>query len=110
VPERAGERRTTLHRTGRARTSLDSNQSETVVAISRCAHSIAKQLIDLDVSGILSEAAYVDGNVALDQELHALRGKKADLVRGLPLLHTESVDLSIRQFCDAARARFVRSS
>ncbi len=45
-------------------------------------------------------------NVALDQELHALKHKKEEFTRGLPLLHTE--DLSIQQFCDTARARFER--
>jgi hypothetical protein len=67
-----------------------------------------RQLIDLYASGVLSEAVYVDGNVALDQELHALKHKKQEFTRGLPLLHTESVDLSIQQFCGAARARFER--
>ena len=56
--------------------------------------------------GHLPEAAYVDANVSLDKELHALKLKKAEFVQGLPLLHKESVELSIRQFCEIALARF----
>ncbi len=46
--------------------------------------------------------------MALDQEPNALKHKKEEFTRGLPLLHTE--DLSIQQFCDTARARFERCS
>jgi site-specific DNA recombinase len=67
-----------------------------------------RQLIDLYASGHLAEAAYVNANISLDQELHELKSKKAEFVGGLPLLHKESVDLSIRQFCDIARVRFER--
>ncbi len=42
------------------------------------------------------------------RELHELKREKAEYIREIPLLHKESVDLSIRQFCDAARARFER--
>ncbi|HWN49740.1 MAG TPA: hypothetical protein VNO18_07920 [Xanthobacteraceae bacterium] len=48
----------------------------------------------------------MDTNVSLDKELHALKLKKAEFVQGLPLLHKESVEFSIRQFCEIARARF----
>src|SRR5262249_15625409 len=65
-----------------------------------------RQLIDLYASGHLAEAAYVDANISLDQELHELKSKKAEFVAGLPLLHTESIEPSIRQFCDVARVRF----
>jgi site-specific DNA recombinase len=64
-----------------------------------------RQLIDLYASGNLSEEAYVNANVDVDREVHALKLKKADVVRGLPLLHKESIDVSIRQFSDAARVR-----
>jgi len=67
-----------------------------------------RQLIDLYASGHLAEAAYVDANISLDQELHELKNKKAEFVGGLPLLHTESIEPSIRQFCDIARIRFER--
>jgi site-specific DNA recombinase len=67
-----------------------------------------RQLIDLYASGHLAEAAYVDANISLDQELHELKSKKAEFVGGLPLLHLESIEPSIRQFCDIARARFER--
>src|SRR5215471_4509967 len=40
--------------------------------------------------------------------LHELKSKKAEFVGGLPLLHVESIEPSIRQFCDIARARFQR--
>jgi hypothetical protein len=50
----------------------------------------------------------VDANVSLDKELHALKLKKAEFVHGLPLLHKESVELSVRQFCDVARVRLER--
>jgi hypothetical protein len=40
--------------------------------------------------------------------LHELRQKKVQYVREIPLLHQESIDLSIQQFCDVARARFER--
>jgi hypothetical protein len=60
----------------------------------------------MEHSGHLAEAAYVDANVFLDKELHVLKLKKAEFVQGLPLLHRESVELSIRQFCEIARARF----
>jgi hypothetical protein len=50
--------------------------------------------------------AYVDGNVTLDQELHRLAVKRAAL---LPLLHdADAVAASVRDFCDAARARLER--
>lgn len=42
------------------------------------------------------------------KELDVLRHKKAEFVQGLPLLHKESVEFSIRQFCDIARMRFER--
>jgi hypothetical protein len=48
----------------------------------------------------------VDANVSLDKELDALKRKTAEFVQGLPLLHTESVELSIRQFCEAAKFCF----
>jgi hypothetical protein len=67
-----------------------------------------RQLIDLYASGHLAEAAYVDANISLDQELHKLKSEKAEFVQGVPLLHTESVEPSIRQFCDIARLRFER--
>jgi hypothetical protein len=67
-----------------------------------------RQLIDLYASGHLAEAAYVEANISLDQELHELQSRKAEFVRGLPLLHTESIEPSIQQFCDIARARFER--
>jgi hypothetical protein len=67
-----------------------------------------RQLIDLYASGHLAEAAYVDANISLDQELHELKGRKAEFVGGLPLLHTESIEPSLRQFCDIARLRFER--
>ena len=65
-----------------------------------------RQLIDLYASGHLAEAAYVDANISVDQELAELTSMKAQFVSGLPLLHRESVDASIRHFCDGARARF----
>jgi len=67
-----------------------------------------RQLIDLYASGHLAEAAYVDANISLDQELHDLKSKKAEFVGGLPLLHTESIEPSIRHFSDIARVRFER--
>src|SRR5215471_17257249 len=67
-----------------------------------------RKLIDLYASGHLAEAAYVDANISLDQELHELRSKKAEFVGGLPLLHTESIEPSIWQFCGSARVRFER--
>jgi hypothetical protein len=46
------------------------------------------------------------GNVTLDQELHWLAVKRAAL---LPLLHdADAVAASVRDFCDAARARLER--
>src|SRR3981189_2415318 len=39
-----------------------------------------------------------------------LRQKKAQYVCEIPLLHQESINLSIQQFCDVARARFERCS
>lgn len=50
----------------------------------------------------------MDANISLDQELHALQREKAEFVRGLPLLHTESIAPSIQQFCDIARLKFER--
>jgi hypothetical protein len=67
-----------------------------------------RQLIDLYASGHLAEAAYVDANISLDQELHELKSKKTEFVGGLPLLHKESIEPSIWQFCDIARVRFER--
>jgi hypothetical protein len=64
-----------------------------------------RQLIDLYASGNLSEEAYVNANVEVDREVHALKLKKADVVRALPLLHKESIEVSIRRLADAARAR-----
>jgi hypothetical protein len=62
-----------------------------------------RRLIDLYAAGDLPEGAYVDGNVTLDQELHRLAVKRAAL---LPLLHdADAVAASVRDFCDAARAR-----
>jgi hypothetical protein len=62
-----------------------------------------KRLIDLYATGELSEEAYVNGNVALDGELHGLRRKRAELV---PLLHSaDAIDASLREFCETARAR-----
>lgn len=43
------------------------------------------------------------------KKLHGLKRKKAELTQGLPLLHKESVELSIQQFGAAARAS-VRAS
>jgi Recombinase/Recombinase zinc beta ribbon domain len=64
-----------------------------------------KRLIDLYASGNMSEETYINENVALDQELHRLKLKKEEF-SGLPLLHKESIDVSIRHFCDNAKARF----
>jgi hypothetical protein len=65
-----------------------------------------RRLIDLYAEDELLEAAYVDGNVTLDQELHRLPVKRATL---LPLLHdADAVGASVRDFCDAARARLER--
>ncbi len=50
----------------------------------------------------------VDANISLDQELDALQSEKAEFVHGLPLLHTESIEPSIQQFCDIARVRLER--
>jgi hypothetical protein len=62
-----------------------------------------KRLIDLYATGELSEEAYVNGNVALDGELHGLRLKRAEVV---PLLHSaNAVDASLREFGETARAR-----
>jgi hypothetical protein len=62
-----------------------------------------KRLIDLYAADELSEGAYVDGNVALDQELHRLTAKRAAL---LPVLHdADAVGVSVRDFCERARAR-----
>jgi hypothetical protein len=62
-----------------------------------------RRLIDLYAADELPEGAYVDGNVTLDQELHRLTVKRAEL---LPLLHdADSVAASVRDFCDGARAR-----
>jgi hypothetical protein len=36
-----------------------------------------RQLIDLYASGHLAEAAYVDANVSLDQELHELKSTRS---------------------------------
>jgi len=83
--------------------------AQSLVAVARklqAAEERRGQLIDLYASGHLLEAAYVDANVSLDKELHALKLKKAEFVQGLPLLHKESVGLSIRQFCEIARAGF----
>jgi hypothetical protein len=41
-------------------------------------------------SGHLAEAAYVDANVSLDEELDALKRRKAEFVHGLPLLHKQA--------------------
>jgi site-specific DNA recombinase len=64
-----------------------------------------KQLIDLYASGNMTEELYVNENIGLDKELYALKQKKDEFTRGLPLLHEESIDVSIRQFCETARAR-----
>jgi hypothetical protein len=65
-----------------------------------------RRLIDLYAEDELPEGAYVDGNVTLDQELHRLAVKRAAL---LPLLHdADAVAASVRDFCDAARARLQR--
>jgi hypothetical protein len=62
-----------------------------------------KRLIDLYAADNLSEAAYVDRNVALDQELHRLTQKRAAL---LPVLQdADAVGASVRDFCERARAR-----
>jgi hypothetical protein len=62
-----------------------------------------KRLIDLYAADELSEAAYIEGNVALDQELHRLTTKRAAL---LPVLHdADAVGASVRDFCERARAR-----
>src|SRR5262252_9167877 len=42
------------------------------------------------------------------QETHELKSRKAAFVGRLPLLHTESIEPSVRQFCDIARTRFER--
>jgi site-specific DNA recombinase len=62
-----------------------------------------KRLIDLYAADELPEAAYVDGNIALDQELHRLTANRAAL---LPVLHdADAVRASVRYFCETARAR-----
>jgi len=62
-----------------------------------------RRLIDLYAADELPEGAYVDGNVALDQELQRLTVKRAAL---LPLLHdADAVSASVRDFCERARAR-----
>jgi site-specific DNA recombinase len=65
-----------------------------------------KKLIDLYASGNMTEELYVNANIALDKELYALKQKKEEFTRGLPPLHKESIDVSVRQFCETARARF----
>jgi hypothetical protein len=61
-----------------------------------------KRLIDLYAADELPEAAYVDGNVELDKELHRLAVKRAAL---LPVLHdADAVGASVRDFCERARA------
>jgi len=85
--------------------------AQSLMAIARkiqAAEERKRQLIDLYASGHLAEAAYVDANISLDQELHELKSRKAEFVGGLPLLHRESIEPSIRQFCDIARVRFER--
>src|SRR5215471_7236726 len=42
------------------------------------------------------------------QETHELKSRKAAFVGRLPLLHRESIEPSVRQFCDIARTRFER--
>jgi hypothetical protein len=65
-----------------------------------------ERLIDRYAVDELPEAAYVEGNVAVDQELQRLNAKRADL---LPLLHNaDVVAASVRDFCDAGRARLER--
>ena len=89
----------------------DSKIAQSLMAIARKiqeAEERKRQLIDLYASGHLAEAAYVDANISLDQELHELKSKKAEFVGGLPLLHTESIEQSIWQFCSIARVRFER--
>jgi site-specific DNA recombinase len=62
-----------------------------------------KRLIDLYAADELSEGAYVDGNVALDQELHRLTARRAAL---LPVLHdADAVGASVRDFCERVTAR-----
>jgi hypothetical protein len=64
-----------------------------------------KRVIDLYVSDNLSEEAYINENIALDKELHRLKSKKAEFISKLPPIHKDSIDLSIRHFCDTARVR-----
>jgi hypothetical protein len=60
-------------------------------------------VIDLYAEDELPEVAYVDGNIALDQELHRVTSKRAAL---LPVLHdADAVGASVRYFCETARAR-----
>jgi hypothetical protein len=62
-----------------------------------------RRLIDLYAADELPEGAYVDANIALDQELHRLTAKRAAL---LPLLHeADAVGASVRDFCERARVR-----
>jgi site-specific DNA recombinase len=85
--------------------------AQSLMAIARkvqAAEERKRQLIDLYASGHLPEAAYVDANISLDQELHELRNRKAEFVGGLPPLYTECIEPSIQQFCDLARVRFER--
>jgi hypothetical protein len=96
------------------KTSAEKDQekiAQSLMSIARkiqAAEERKRQLIDLYASGHLAEAAYVDANISLDQELHELKSKKAEFVGGLPLLYVESIEPSIRQFCDIARVRFER--
>jgi hypothetical protein len=68
--------------------------------------AVLAAVIDLYAADELSEAAYVDGNVALDQELHRLRAKRAAL---LPFLHdADAVGASICDFCESERRKLNR--
>src|SRR5215471_7924253 len=89
----------------------DNKIAQSLMAIARkiqAAEERKRQLIDLYASGHLAEAAYVNANILLDQELNELKSRKAAFVGGLPLLHKESIEPSIWQFCSIARVRFER--
>src|SRR5260370_28880219 len=93
---------------GRAERDHD-KVAQSLVVVARkiqAAEERQRLLLDLYASGAPPRSGVRGRERVLDKELHALKLKKAEFVQGLPLLHKESVELSIRQFCEIALARF----
>lgn len=69
-----------------------------------------RHILDLYAVQELDKETYMSKNTEFDININRLKLEKSELLKKIPLLHkTEIVDISIKDFCNKAKARFEQS-